>query len=298
MAEAVAFIDWISYTRANDTKLLPYPSDFAEASREVVWEWQRFNETEDSQPHEVIPVKPNKPFANARMDDYTKSRIEWGGGSTRVLCSFGGQACKVLRARGRTQEVLKNVCSDVTRIDLSVDIRTETKPMEFCGKRDKQKHKTGAFMFSEEGETQYVGSWSSDRFCRVYRYNPPHERSAFLRVEHVFKGRQAKAVAARLVDVHPSAIIEDVGNIYGWAHPDWLAARRLSATPENVVWYKEERHISKTAKWLAETAAPSLVRLVKEGEIVDLQEWLKINVYDKLLDDGRDISSPSSSSGG
>lgn len=284
MTEAVAFIDWISYTRANDVHLLPRPSDFEGCAREVVYEWQRFNETETPTHHEVIPVKPNKPFANARMDVLTKSRIEWGGGSDRVFCSFSGQGCAHLRARGRTQTVLSAVAGDVSRIDLSVDLKTETKPLAFGGMRDKSKHKAGSFMFSETGETQYVGSWSGDRFARVYRYNPPHERADFLRVEHVFKGRAAKSVAARLVDVHPSAIVEDVGNIYGWAHPDWLAARRLAATPESVVWYKEERRPSKTVAWLTETVAPCLVRMVDEGEIEDIHAWLQENVYYRLKD--------------
>jgi len=280
--DAVAFIDWISYTRSNDVHLLPHPSDFAEAQREVVWEWQRFNQTSDASEVSYIPVKPNKPFANARMDNDTKSRIEWGGGSNRVLCSFAGQACRNLRTHNRTQEVLKAVCSDVTRIDLSVDLRVATRPMEFCGKRDKAKHKTGSFMFSEEGETQYVGSWSSDRFARVYRYNPPHERADFLRVEHVFKGKAAKSIAAALVDSSPAAIIAHVGRIYGWAHDDWRLAENLSAAPEAVEWYKEERHASKTVTWLTETVAPCIVRMVKEGEIVDINEGLWENVYTKL----------------
>lgn len=282
MADAVAFIDWISYTRANDAKLLEYPSEFAGLAREVLYEWQRFNEGETTPPQTTTPCKPNRPFQYARMDTRTKSRIEWGGGSDRAFISFSGEGCKCLRQARKTQEVLSATCSDITRLDLSADIRTATTPFKFCSQRDKKAHKNGAQMYSDQGLTQYVGSWSSDRFARVYRYNPPHERQDFLRCEHVFKGKQAKVLAAKLVSNAPAAIIAAVGEIYGWAHPDWEHARRLTQTPEEVVWYKEERHPSKTLKWLEETCAPALVKLVRTGEIADVNDWLWEHVYTKL----------------
>ena len=282
MTDAVAFIDWISYTRANDEKLLEYPSIFAGLSRKVLFEWQKFNESENQTYEEETPCKPNRPFQYARQNRRTKSRIEWGGGSDRVLCTFSGEGCRHLRSTGKTQEVLSATCSDITRVDLSADLRTATTPFEFCGKRAKEKHKNGSLMYSDEGTTQYVGSWSSDRFARVYRYNPPHERQDFLRCEHVFKGKQAKILASKLVSNAPAAVIEAVGEIYGWAHDDWNMAKRLVASPENVVWYKEERHPSKTRKWLEETAVPSLIKLVRTGEIVDVNEWLWEHLYEKL----------------
>lgn len=290
MPDAVAFIDWISYTRANDEKLLEYPSVFAGLSRKVLWEWQRFNESETSSPQETTPVKPNRPFQYARMDTRTKSRIEWGGGSDRVFVSFSGEGCKHLRQVRKTQEVLSETCSDITRLDLSADIRTATTPFEFCSQRDKKAHKNGAQMYSNEGLTQYVGSWSSDRFARVYRYNPPHKRQDFLRCEHVFKGKQAKVLASKLVSHSPSALIAAVGEIYGWAHDDWNMAQSLVSSPENVVWYKEERHPSKTLKWLEETVAPSIVKLVHSGEIADINEWLWDNIYVKLKSDDETAS--------
>lgn len=280
--DAVAFIDWISYTRANDARLLEYPSEFAGLASSVLFEWQRFNSTEEKTYHETTPCKPNRPFQYARQDILTKSRIEWGGGSDRVLCTFSGEGCAHLRARNRTQEVLSATCSDLSRLDLSADIRTATTPIEFCGKRAKERHKNGAVMYSDEGITQYVGSWASDRFARVYRYNPPHERADFLRCEHVFRGKQAKALASKLVSYSPSALIAAVGEIYGWTHRDWQVACNLSAVPEEVIWYKAEKHPSKTLKWLEEVAAPSLVKLVHTGEIADVNEWLWEQVYTKL----------------
>lgn len=278
MPAAAAFIDWISYTKANDGKKFEYPTPYSGADREVVWAWQKDVANPSGVLGEVVYCRPNRPFADARMDKETSARIEWGGGSDRILCSYPGTTCRLLRQAGRTAGILARVCSDVTRIDLSVDFRTETDPFEFCNQRDKNRHRVGALMFSEEGKTQYVGSWSSDRFARVYRYNPPHERADFLRVEHVFKGKQAKALAAKLVNVSPVHLIRNTGEIYGWGHPIWEDAINLSETPEEVIWYKEERKISNTLKWLQETAIPCVARLVREGEIADPEEWFKANL--------------------
>lgn len=280
--DAVAFIDWISYTRANDARLLEYPSEFAGLASFVLFEWQRFNSTEEKTYHETTPCKPNRPFQYARQDSITKSRIEWGGGSDRAYITFSGEGCRHLRSTQRTQAVLSATCSDISRLDLSADLRTDTDPFTFCSKRDKKAHKNGAQMYSDEGQTQYVGSWSSDRFARVYRYNPPHERADFLRIEHVFKGKQAKALASKLVSTSPASVIETVGEIYGWSHNDWRLARQLSAAPEEVVWYKEEKHPSKTLKWLEETCIPAIIKLVRSGEIADVNEWLWEHLYTKL----------------
>ncbi len=76
------------------------------------------------------------------------------------------------------------------------------------------------------------------------------------------------------------------GEIYGWAHDDWNMARGLSGTPEEVTWYKPEKHPSKTLKWLEETCAPALVKLVRTGEITDVNDWLWEFVYTKLKDEG------------
>lgn len=278
MSKAVAFIDWISYTRMNDAKLLEYPSEFGGLAREVLFEWLRFNEGTEATVDETTPVKPNRPFQYARQNTRTLSRIEWGGGSDRAFISFSGEGCKHLRLTNKTQKVLEKVCSWVSRIDLSVDIESDTKPMDFCAKRSKEKHKNGAVMYEPQGTTQYVGSWASDRFARVYRYNPPHERAAFVRVEHVFKGKQAKVIASKLVSLSPICLIETVGEIYGWTHDDWVMACKAAGTPEEVEWYKAEKHEGKTLKWLQETCIPAVIRLVREGEISDPVEWFKANL--------------------
>src|SRR5664279_4273424 len=277
-----AFIDWLSYTKMNEAPLLDYPLAPAGLSREVFWQFMRWIDPGDIIESRLNPVIPNKPFRDAFQDEYSKARIEYGGGSDRVLVSFPGTACEQLRTRMRTQDVLKNVCSDVSRIDLTLDIETTTTPFDFCKLRNKESFKNGTLMFSDEGTTQYVGSWSSDRFARVYRYNPPHVRSAFLRVEHVFKGKQAKAIAAKLVSSAPRSILTAVGEIYGWAHNDYLHAVMDAGEQEVVPWHKTEKREGKTLQWLQEVCCPAIIKLVSEGEITDVRAWVIEHIYAKI----------------
>lgn len=286
---AVAFIDWISYTAPNTGAGMPPRTPFSDASVMVAQEFLRLIGSSDPAQDKYMPVKPNSPFGRAVQHEATGARFEWGGGSDRVLVSFPGKACHALTLNGRIKEVLSKHAGDVSRIDISMDMVTDLRPPQFTKERSSERFKTGAHMVSEEGETVYVGSWSSDRFCRVYRYNAPHPRADYLRAEHVFRGKQAKALASQLVKVDPVSLMGSVGEIYGWKHAVWVEAMEGIERKVDVVWHKDERKVSKTVKWLEEQCAPALVRMVKEGEISSIEEWLKDNVYGKLsstVDDG------------
>src|SRR5664279_849252 len=136
-----AFIDWLSYTKMNEAPLLDYPLAPAGVSREVFWQFMRWIDPGDIIESRLTPVQARAPFRDAFQDEYSKARISYGGGSDRVLVEFSGNACEMLRTRMRTQDVLKNVCSDVSRIDLTLDILTDTTPFDFCKLRNKESFK-------------------------------------------------------------------------------------------------------------------------------------------------------------
>lgn len=279
---SAAFIDWLSYTVPNTGSTFPARTPFTGCSVTVVDEFCRSIETANNGWGAYAPVKPNAPFGYAQQHTETGARIEWGGGSDRVLVSYPGKACFALTLSGKMRDVLRLHSGGCTRIDVTLDMVTETAPRDFVAKRNKDRHKNGAVMFSETGETVYVGSWSSDRFARVYRYFPPHPRAEYLRAEHVFKGKQAKALCAQLVQTAPKNLMANIGEIYGWAHSDWVQSLQDVKDRVEVAWHKDERRQSKTLKWLEETCLPAIARLVREGEIVHLEEWLEEHLYAKM----------------
>lgn len=198
---------------------------------------------------------------------------------THALVEVSGRGCDWLSEAGTLETVLNAVAARVTRLDVACDILTDLRPPAFAAQRNVKRFKATSHVNSESGETFYVGARSSNRYARVYRYNPPHERSAFLRVEHVIKQEDAKIVASALQTEGLASVVASLGQGFGWQHPQW----QLDATPAEIAAYRPDRKEGKTLYWLADTIAPLLARLHNEG-VIDVVDWLEDNVFPKLKD--------------
>lgn len=271
----IALVDWISFTTANISPTLPRPSQFDGLSRKEYWKFLELSGIGKNGVGEWVRVKPNTPYAVAVMDTETKSRIEWGGGGKGALYSCTGTTCEFIRKNANIVEFIKYYSADVSRLDFAVDMYTDCTPQEFIEKRTNDHFKTVSNFHSPTGDTSYVGSWSSDRFSRVYRYAHPHERAEWLRAEHVFRRRQAKRIASLLVDHSVAGIAKAIGEIYGWSHEAWTPEKLGKPALEKIEAWKRERHASKTLQWLEDVAIPAAMRLEEEGEITNLEEWFK-----------------------
>lgn len=195
-----------------------------------------------------------------------------------ALCEFSGKGCEWLEKEGELYDLLHMVADDVTRIDLAVDWLTGTKPSEFAEKRANGRFKAIGTQVSETGETVYVGSKKSDRYARVYRYNPPHPRSAFLRCEMVYRRKQARVAVANVCSVGLTETITMSGNGFGWTHELWESTKTNDA--EMLQW-RPERRTGKTLRWLIVQVAPAIIKLAKEDEI-DPEKWFSEYVLEPL----------------
>jgi Uri superfamily endonuclease len=169
---------------------------------------------------------------------------------------------------------LEAVAPHLTRLDIACDILTETRPLDFVTKRNPGRFKSHSEVFSESGETCYVGSKQSNRYARVYRYNAPHERAHLLRVEYVIRAEDAVLTANALLQSGQDAVAKSLGRQYGWYHEDWNVEDTSDA---RLVAYRPDRREGKTLYWLNDTIAPLLVRLAREG-IIDPDLWFYENV--------------------
>lgn len=160
--------------------------------------------------------------------------------------------------------IASEVAKRLTRIDIAVDIFTEVRPDEFCAHRETGRFKSWGEQKSEAGHTIYVGSRTSDRYARVYRYNDPHPRHQFLRVEHVLKAEQAKAAVSQIKDVGLETFVAMLGNTFGWHHETWSVAEE---TDEAVKAWRPERRAGKTVMWLHSQVVPAIIKLHREGTI-------------------------------
>lgn len=193
------------------------------------------------------------------------------------LIEFTGLGCKNLHDIDKTKAMAYNHREYLTRLDFAADFETEIRPVTFCDARTQGRFTSYSDIKSDTGETFYVGSRTSDRFCRVYRYNPPHPRSPFLRVEFQLKKDNAKLVATGLRDTKTKDIILDLMRTFQFEHeiiPYDGRQSKTAAAPRNT-------GAGKTERWLFKQVAPAIEKLIDEGstEIVDI--FLK-KCYDKL----------------
>lgn len=223
---------------------------------------------------QYTPRPGRAPYNQAQQRDdkgvmiYAHQRID------HSLVEVGGIGMDALGSLDAEIAVMKAVGHRLTRIDIAVDIFTEVRPDEFSQARNTERFTSWSEAVSESGHTVYIGSKTSDRYARVYRYNDPHPRSQFLRVEHVLKAEQAKAAAEAIEEIGIEAFVAMLGNTFGWAHEVWTPA---VDTEEAVKAWRPERRQGKTVSWMYGTVFPSLRSLILDGAMGadDVHKWFR-----------------------
>lgn len=187
-------------------------------------------------------------------------RVFWSPQSTEVLVEVEGHGCERLEASGMMQQVVRLALDTLTRVDIATDILTETDPRDFVAVRSNQRHKSHETSVSSTGITCYIGSRHSDRFARVYRYAAPHPRADRLRVEMVYRGRQAVALARTWLEVGNEETAARAGNQYGWQHDDWTPH-----SEEKIDAWRPDRKTHKKLLWFHNQIKPAVRRMLAEG---------------------------------
>jgi hypothetical protein len=270
-------IDWLSFSIPMDVSRMEEERD---APQEIVASLDRLHADLPqwlSLSDEFEAGNGRKPYSNSwvRADHgmviFSHPRL------SHALVEVSGRGCDRLEASGFIRSVLDATQQRMTRIDIACDIRTTVRPKDFAEERNVGRFKAISYVNSESGETFYVGAKTSDRYSRVYRYNPPHERSALLRVEYVIKAENAKNMARTLLEQSIGSVVSALGETFGWTHPAWAVT---DAAAELEV-YRPDRREGKTLYWLADTIAPLLARLHREG-VIDAETWLEQNVLTRI----------------
>jgi len=185
---------------------------------------------------------------------------------------ISGKGCEKLIEKNLLEKCLLAAAARITRIDIACDIETAIHPSEFVGQVSHKRMRSSGSQKSASGETEYVGSRTSDRFARVYRYNPPHPRSHLLRIEHVFHKAYAKKVASEIIHAGVESVAAAAGVAFGWQHSVWTPGADDSA--DLSIAYVE-RSMGGTVFWLVNSVAPAFKRLCDNGTIDNPEAFLK-----------------------
>lgn len=196
-----------------------------------------------------------------------------------ALIEISGKGCDHLSDPISLNTLLTATRNRITRLDIAQDILCDTDPREFTTQRSNQRFKSHSQVVSESGTTSYVGSRTSDRYCRVYRYKAPHPRSAFMRIEYSVKAENAKATAQAILDTSLEATGVALGDAFGWTHPVYRTDAPVAA--ELAVW-RPERRQGNTVYWVNDTVGPLIARLHNEG-LIDVYEWLQSSVIPRII---------------
>lgn len=225
-----------------------------------------------------IPSKGRKPYSHAYSWLDNGVTLFFHPRLDHALVEISGKGCDALLRDYWALDVLRPIAPRLTRIDVACDMLTETRPVDFSSQRIDGRFRSHSETISESGETCYIGSKTSNRYAKVYRYNPPHERSAFLRAEFTLKAEDAKNTATSIINDGLMPVATALGSAFGWLHPDWQPS---SATAAELRAYRADRKEGKTLYWLNDTIAPLLLRLHREGTL-DVTDWFQANVINKM----------------
>lgn len=213
-----------------------------------------------------------KPFKDVFRDKNHNVSVYSGKAFNFTLIEFSGGGCELLRSLSALDQLIVEFQDRITRIDIACDMETKVTPLDFAEAREPGRFKAQSFVDSQHGSTYYVGSKTSDRYARVYRYNEGHPRSHLLRCEFSLRDKEAKSVVSEIVATDVETVARRLGKTFGWLHPVWKEenedAEKLSAAP------REERQGS-TVFWLMKQVIPALQRLYEEGHRDDLTEFAK-----------------------
>jgi hypothetical protein len=278
----IAHVDWFSTSLACDFGDEALISGVPQGGREAATTFVAVLPPSLLGLHSPQPVAPRAPYRYAYQCENSAARYSWHPDGDHVHIELPGRACLTAEKEGDLFETLKAYGKLATRIDIACDIQTKTQPSVFCSAGYSRRFSSYSIFSSDSGETVYVGSMSSERFARVYRYNPPHPRSHLLRIEYVFRKEYAPGVIDLLLREGYRGFLRSITDVFRWVHADWDINLWEGAAAALSRGYVPERHASRTLLWLETVCCPAIVRLTESGEIRNLEAWLDENLRTRL----------------
>lgn len=217
---------------------------------------------------DMIEGGGNRIFNRSLRSKLGGFHIFWNSNKNFSLIEIEGTGVQNLREQKLLKSILRQYSHLLTRIDIAEDFETICTPREFAEKRDGKRFTSHAEINSETGETCYVGSRSSDRFARIYRFASPHPRSHLLRCEFQLRDENAKSFAELLQSHKLSELVLRLYKTFGIYHP--LAI--TSAPQGKLLSAPRASKMGATERWLFSQVLPACKKLIDDGntEIIDI----------------------------
>lgn len=203
--------------------------------------------------------------------NYSKHCNVWLSADGIITVEHTGMGCLYLEQKEILYDVIFRYADQCTRIDIATDIYDPVRPDVFIEARGEARTRSYTDEKSDSGHTYYLGSKKSERFVRVYRYDGSHPRKDFLRIEYVYRNKDAKQVAAQATITKIADLGVSCGERYKWQHPSYEPHKNASI--QEIRAWRPERRGGKTVYWLHNQVIPAIVKSVHKNEI-DLEEFI------------------------
>jgi len=265
----MAHIDWVTIVghRSVDDKDWSTRDAYASAGEWLYDVWPSFREVVGSVVHWEI-VKPRAPYSYARRSDDATRMLFVHPLSTHFTLEISGAFCQ--RIASYMPTLLQAYAGHFTRLDLAVDMETAVTPIEFDECIALGRVQTRSKLQSSTGQTVYIGSRTSERFARVYRYFAPHPRAHLLRAEFQLKGAYANKLAENIAEGETlESYAAGLGQHFGFTHECWKPGDKAQT-----LRVQSHAQSGQTVAWLTTTVAPLLRRLKREGKL-DVAMWFE-----------------------
>ena len=267
-------VDWVSFTMPfefitdeDSNKHLRYAAREAiDALKEILPAWG-FLATD------WVFARAQRPYTDATICANTGVTLHFARYRTECLVTISGKACAMLTDAGLMYQFMPLIAESGTRLDLAHDVETSLLPSDIMKHGISARFKSLSEVKSTTGETQYIGSRTSEFMARIYKYFPPHPRHKLLRFEFELKGETAQAAAQAIQADGLAKVMRGFGQRVGFQSKQAQAWFAGSSSKVRTVPHK--RHLAKTELWLMKQAAPAFAKLVKEGVIDDPKGWLQ-----------------------
>lgn len=221
-----------------------------------------------------VPAKSRKGHSAALHEPVSGATVFMGGSNSVSVFEAGGRACKKFSNYVGYKEMARMSIKTCTRIDVAIDFDLPPADIASYVTGWSKRIKAHSWVNSPSGQTLYLGSPTSERFARIYRYAEPHPRARFLRVEIVSRRKHAKAVCEAIqtqgLGATASALLAGL-SLQG---SDFRAFENtnLPVTP-----LENNRSAAKRVLWILKQVTPALIDMHKNGEL-DAYEWFKNHV--------------------
>jgi len=198
--------------------------------------------------------------------------IFYGATHGHILIQLPGEACHLLRdesGRDGVKVGLSPIFSSplikCTRIDIACNWRCDLSPDEVASYFRKKDVRDYPRFPSQTGVTQYIGSPTSEKSVKVYRYEKPHPRHEWLRVEFRFNAPMSQQVQTELAAGNMLPVY--VGALIDWGFDAANMLNPIAHGVEQVSLAYKKRQDAGSLAWVYGTALTGVRDAILRGEM-------------------------------